>query len=203
MKNKISVVLRSLEKRSQLEKSGKVDVAREQRMLAITKETGMFFHKLLVDIKASQVLELGTSVGYSTLWFAGALVQNRKKSQIITIEQNPQKVKRAKKNFERAGVSKLIHIKQGKILDVLKSMPKKPRFDFVLIDADKENVKKYFDLVLPMTKVGGIIATDNMLYPEKYRILMSKYATYIAKKSSVRTATLPLGNGEEITIKIK
>ncbi|MFN3655457.1 MAG: O-methyltransferase [Candidatus Nitrosotenuis sp.] len=203
MQNKIYVVLRTLEKRSQLEKSKKIYVNRDQRMLAITKETGMFFHNLLVSIKASQVLELGTSVGYSTLWFADALTQNHRKSKIITIEQNPQKIKRAKKNFERAGVAKMIQIKHGKILDVLKSMPKNPRFDFVLIDADKENTKKYFDLVLPMTKLGGIIATDNMLYPKKYRLLMHKYSSYIAKKSSVRTATLPFGNGEEITIRIK
>ncbi|HWP78193.1 MAG TPA: O-methyltransferase [Candidatus Nitrosotenuis sp.] len=203
MQNKISVVLRNLEKRSQLEKSRKINVNKDQRMLAITKETGMFFHKLLVSIKARQVLELGTSVGYSTLWFADALAQNHKKSKIITIEQNSQKVKRAMKNFERAGVAKMIRIKHGKILDVLKSMPKNPRFDFVLIDADKENAKKYFDLVLPMTKIGGIIATDNMLYPEKYRKIMYKYSRYIAKKSNVRTATLPFGNGEEITIRIK
>ncbi|MEM3006871.1 MAG: class I SAM-dependent methyltransferase [Candidatus Nitrosotenuis sp.] len=203
MQNTISTVLRNLEKRSHLEKLRKVDVDKDQRMLAITKETGMFFHKLLVSIKASQVLELGTSVGYSTLWFAAALAQNHKKSIIITIEQNPQKIERAKRNFIRAGVAKMIRIRDGKILDVLKSMPKKPRFDFVLIDADKENAKKYFDLVLPMTKIGGIIATDNMLYPQKYRKLMYEYSRHIAKKSNVRTATLPFGNGEEITIRIK
>lgn len=203
MQSKINTVLRNLEKRSHLEKSRKIDVDKDQRMLAITKETGMFFHKLLVSIKASQVLELGTSVGYSTLWFADALAQNHEKSIIITIEQNPRKIERAKRNFVRAGVDKMVRIRHGKILDVLKSMPKKPRFDFVLIDADKENAKKYFDLVLPMTKIGGIIATDNMLYPQKYRRLMHQYSKYIAKKSNVRTATLPFGNGEEITIRIK
>lgn len=202
MHNKISAVLKALERRSQLEKSRKIDVSKDQRMLAITKETGVFFRDLLVSIKATQVLELGTSVGYSTLWFAQALSHDRKRSRIVTIEQNPQKIKRAVRNFERAGVLKMICIKQGKILDVLRGMQKRPRFDFVLIDADKENAKKYFDLVLPMTKIGGIIATDNMLYPEKYRRLMRNYARHIAKKPNVRTATFPFGNGEEITVRI-
>lgn len=172
-------------------------------MLAITKETGEFFFKLLLSMKARQVLELGTSVGYSTLWFAAALSENHKNSKIITIEQNHAKVRRARQNFRCAGVAKLIKIKQDNILDVLKSMPKIPRFDFVLIDADKENAIKYFDLVLPMTKIGGIIATDNMLYPQKYRRLMRKYAAHIAKKGNVRTMLLPFGNGEEITIRIR
>jgi predicted O-methyltransferase YrrM len=202
LQNRINAVLRKLERRSRLEKSRKVDVERDQRMLAITKDTGVFFAQILASMKARQVLELGTSVGYSTLWFASALVQGRKKSKIITIEQNPNKIERAKRNFEMAGTSGLIEVKCGKILDVLKGMSKKPRFDFVLIDADKENARKYFDLVLPMTKIGGIIATDNMLYPEKYRLLMRRYSRYIAKKSNVRTATLPLGNGEEITFRI-
>ncbi|MEW6043751.1 MAG: O-methyltransferase [Thermoproteota archaeon] len=203
MQNRIGAVLRKLERRSRLEKSRKIDVERDRRMLAITKETGVFFSQLLASMKARQVLELGTSVGYSTLWFASILAQGHKKSKIITIEQNQDKIKRARRNFERAGVNRLIQIKQGRILDVLKSMPKKPRFDFVLIDADKENTRRYFDLVLPMTKIGGIIATDNMLYPKKYQNLMRRYARYIAKKSNVRTATLPLGNGEEITIRIR
>jgi predicted O-methyltransferase YrrM len=200
---KINAVLMKLEKRSGLEKSRMVLVESDQRMLAITKETGVFFHTLLVGIRAKRILELGTSVGYSTLWFADALLANHKNPKIITVEKNPSKIARAQQNFECAGVSKLIQIKHGTILDVLKSMPEKPVFDFVLIDADKENAKKYFDHVLPMVKIGGIIATDNMLYPEKYRRIMRQYSTHVAKKSNVRTCTIPLGNGEEISVKIR
>jgi predicted O-methyltransferase YrrM len=54
-----------------------------------------------------------------------------------------------------------------------------------------------------MLKVGGIVATDNMLFPEKYRKIMRKYSKHIAKKPNVRSATIPLGNGEEITVKIR
>ncbi|MFY9300897.1 MAG: O-methyltransferase [Candidatus Nitrosotenuis sp.] len=202
MKPKIRSVLAALERRSRLEKSRKVRVEPDQRMLAITKDTGEFFHALLLGIKAKRVLELGTSVGYSTLWLADAVATCHRNPRIITLEKNPAKIARASRNFERAGISGIIRIKRGQILEILKKMPKRPVFDFVLVDADKENAKKYFDLVLPMTKVGGIIATDNALYPQKYRKIMRSYSNHIAEKPNVLTATLPLGNGEEISIRI-
>lgn len=199
----INSVLSELEKQSHLEKSRRVLVARDDRMLAITKDTGALFHALLIAINANKALELGTSTGYSTLHIARGLLANGKTPKILTIEKNPSKITRAKRNFERASTSKFTKIIHGNILDILKKMPKKTGFDFVLIDADKENAKQYFDLVFPMLRVGGIIATDNMLYPEKYRKIMKRYAKYVAKKPNAWTITLPIGNGEEITIKTR
>ena len=203
MSNQIERILADLEKRSQLEKSRKVDVAPEDRMLAITKDTGIFFHALLLSIGARNALELGTSTGYSTLYIARALLENNKKPKITTIEKNPSKVMRARKNFEWAGTAKFTKILQGQVVDMLKKIPKRPQFDFVLIDADKENVKQYFDLALPRLRVGGIIATDNMHYPEKYRGIMANYSRYVSKKPNVWTRTIPVGNGEEISVKIR
>jgi len=54
-----------------------------------------------------------------------------------------------------------------------------------------------------MVSVGGVIVTDNMLYPEKFREYMKKFSDYLKKNSKLRTITSPIGNGEEITIKIK
>ena len=76
-------------------------------------------------------------------------------------------------------------------------------FDFVLIDADKENTIEYFDLIFPMVTVGGVIVTDNMLYPEKYRQDMKKFSDYLKRNPKLRTITSPIGNGEEITIKLR
>jgi len=75
-------------------------------------------------------------------------------------------------------------------------------FDFVFIDADKENLIDYFDLTIPMVKKGGIIATDNMLYPEDYRSEITKYANYLRNRANIESVTVPIGNGEEITIKL-
>lgn len=200
MNKKIWSVLARLERQSLLEKARTIYVEPQKRMLAITPETARFYHRLLYGIGAGTVLELGTSVGYSTLWFADATIQNKPK--IITIENNPVKIQMARANFEAACVSNMIKIKQGQIIDVLRKIPAKPAFDFVLIDADKENVMEYFDLVLPRTKIGGIIATDNVLLPAKYQRFMRKYTSHIRQNRHVVTGTIPLGYGQEITMRI-
>ena len=180
-----------------MERSGKARVARGQEMLAITADTGIFFSILLRAIKARRVLEVGTSVGFSTLWLTDAV---GKKGKIITIEMDPLKIARAEKNFKQAGVEKMIAIEQGVALDVLRQL--KGKFDFVLLDADKESIITYFDLVLPMVRSGGIIAADNMLFPHPYRPMMKKYARHVRSKRNVQSVTVPIGMGEEITIKL-
>ena len=202
MKKQIKQVLDELEKQSNLEKSRIIDVPANDRMLAITKETGEFFNILLRTNNAKNILEIGTSVGYSSIWCAEAIIQNEGK--IITIERNEDKIKRARKNFENAGVVDVIEIKKGEAIKILNELTKEYNefFDFVLIDADKENCMNYFDIVLPMLKKGGLILTDNMLFPEKYRSEMKMYKEHIEKKPNVKTITINIGFGEELTIKI-
>ena len=198
-------VLGKLEKQSSLEKSREVDVPSDERMLAITKETGELLNMLIRMKNAKNMLEVGMSVGYSTIWCAEAISEINGK--IITIEQNPKKIKKARENFQDANVADTITIQEGLAMQILRefSLQEKYRefFDFVLIDADKENVIEYFDMILPMVSVGGVIITDNMLYPKKYREEMRKYALYIQANQDVRTITSPIGNGEEITVKLR
>ena len=205
MRENIKSVLRKLGKRSELEKSEKIQVNHDERMLTISNETGEFFNILLKTMNAKKILEVGMSVGFSTLWFADAILANNGK--IVTIEENQDKIVRAKKNFEEAGVSAQIEIQEGKALQILHrlatSESEQQQFDFVFLDADKENNIEYFDLVLPLVRVGGIIATDNILYPEEFRPEMKKFTEYIKSKPNVQTMTLDLGNGEEISIKTK
>ena len=201
----ISNILEKLEEQSTLEKLRKVDIAPEDRMLAITKETGELLNMILRLKNAKNMLEVGTSTGYSTIWCAEAIYEQSGK--IITIEQNPNKIKRAKENFQKAGVADVITIKKGLAMQILRELnlqkEYKDFFDFVLIDADKENVIEYFDLILPMVSAGGVIITDNMLYPEKYKQDMKKFSDYLKENPKLRTITTPIGNGEEITIKLK
>jgi len=169
--NSISKVLDELEVQSALEKSRKINIPSEDRMLAITKETGELFNMILRLKNAKNMLEVGMSTGYSTIWCAEAI--SEQSGKIITIEKNPNKIKRAKENFQKAGIIDTITIKKGLAMQILTELNLQQRyknfFDFVLIDADKENVIKYFDLIFPMVSVGGVIITDNMLYPEKFR----------------------------------
>ena len=205
MNDSISRILEELEKRSILEKSRSIDVPQKERMLSITKETGELLNMILRLKNAKNILEIGTSVGYSTIWCAEAIA--KKSGKIITIEQDPEKIRRANENFQKAEIEDLVTIKEGIAIKILKELriqeKNKDFFDFVLIDADKENIIEYFDLILPMVSLGGIIVTDNMLYPEKYRQNMKKFSDYLKSKPELITTTLPIGNGEEMTIKIK
>jgi caffeoyl-CoA O-methyltransferase len=202
LNDKVSRVITRLDRRSKRERQGKAKVAPGQEMLAITADTGIFYSIMLKTMRARRVLEIGTSTGFSTLWFADAMMAVTEKPCLITIEADSEKIRRAKKNFVQAGVDSIIEIRQGGALDVLRRMKKKNYFDFVFIDADKESILEYFDLVLPMTKVGGIVAADNMLFPEHYRPQMDRYARYMRRRPNVQSVTVPVGMGEEVTLKL-
>ncbi|KAF6247649.1 O-methyltransferase [Nitrosopumilus sp. b3] len=205
MKESIVKVLEELEAQSSLEKSRKVNIPPEDRMLTITKETGELLNMILRLKKAKNMLEVGTSVGYSTIWCAEAIAEQS--GNIISIEQNPSKIRRAKANFQKAEVNDSIFIKTGNAMNILKELSRQEKyknfFDFVLIDADKESIIEYFDLILPMVSLQGVIVTDNMLYPEKYREEMKKFSNYLKANPDLITITSEIGNGEEITIKLK
>ncbi len=217
-KTKITSVLERLEQQSRLERSGKENIANEDMMLAITEDTGKLLNILITSMNANNVLEIGTSVGYSTLWFALAMSQNENggindtKKRIVTIDNDPLKIMRAQKNFKDAGVLEMVTMIEGDALDILARLFKDYNanvngrcdlFDFIFFDADKDNLTEYFDMSLPLLKKGGMIVTDNILFPEEYRLTMSKFVTYVRNNESVMSVTVPIGNGEEITIKTK
>ena len=76
MDTKIASVLTALEKQALAENAGQIELSREQMMQPITHDTGVFYNVLTISTKARKVLEIGTSVGYSTLWFAAPLKYN-------------------------------------------------------------------------------------------------------------------------------
>ena len=206
MNKKILRVLSSLGRESDRQRKGKSAQPPGSEMIAITQDTGVFFSLLLRAIHATSVLEIGTSSGYSSLWFADALLSNATKGKlpsIVTIESNPDKVKWARDNFRKAGVESIVKVIEGEATNVLSQLRNsRKRFDFVFIDADKENIISYFELVLPMVRPGGIVAADNMLLPEHFRRHMKKYAMYLSRRTDVQTVTVPIGMGEEVTLKL-
>ncbi len=217
-KSKITGVLERLGEQSRLERIGEEYVDKKDLMLAITEDTGKFLSILLTSMNANNVLEIGTSVGYSTLWFALALSQNengmphKTKKNIVTVDNDKSKIMRAQKNFIDAGVFELVTIVEGNAVDVLYQLLDSHNansnggcdlFDFIFFDADKDNLTNYFDLSLPLLKKGGLIVTDNIIFPEEYRLDMSKFVKYVRNNESVFSVTVPIGNGEEVTLKTK
>ena len=203
---KIQNVLSRLEKDIDYENSHRDEIPGEKRLNCISKNIGMFYNILLKSINAKNILEIGMSVGYSGLWFADAVMSNKQlNGQIITIDREKFKIDSARRNFEEAGVGSLIKIREGearKILHEIKAEFNENYFDFIFIDADKESYIEYFDLCLPLVRKGGIIGADNILFPERFNEMMADYLSHVRSKSNVQSVTIPIDNGEEVTIKI-
>ncbi len=203
---KIQNVLLRLEKDINYENSHRDEIFPQERMNCISKNIGMFYNIMLKSINAKKILEIGMSVGYSGLWFADAVMSNTQSDgQIITIDRERFKIDNAKKNFEEAGVSSLIKIRDGearKVLHDIKEEFGKNYFDFIFIDADKESYIEYFDLCLPLVRKGGMIGADNILLPERFNEMMVDYLSHVRSNPNVQSVTIPIDNGEEITIKL-
>ena len=203
---KIQNVLSRLEKDIDYETKHLDEIPSEKRLNCISKNIGMFYNILLKSINAKNILEIGMSVGYSGLWFADAVMSNKQlNGQIITIDREKFKIDNARRNFEEAGVDSLIKIREGearKILQEIKAEFNENYFDFIFIDADKESYIEYFDLCLPLVRKGGIIGADNILFPERFNEMMADYLSHVRSKSNVQSVTIPIDNGEEVTIKI-
>ena len=202
---KIQNVLSSLEKDIDYEEMHRDEIPSEKRLNCISKNIGTFYNILLKSINAKKILEIGMSVGYSGLWFADAIMSNTQDGQIITIDREQFKIDTATRNFEEAGVSSLIKIRKGearKILHEIKEEFGENYFDFIFIDADKESYIEYFDLCLPLVRKGGIIAADNILFPERFNEMMADYLSHVRNNPNVQSVTVPIDNGEEVTIKL-
>ena len=203
---KIQNVLSRLENDIDYENSHHDEIPREKRLNCISKNIGMFYNILLKSIDAKNILEIGTSVGYSGLWFADAVGSKYDiGGKIITIDREKFKIDNAVKNFEEAGVRSLIKIRDGearKILHDIKEEFNENYFDFIFIDADKENYIEYFDLCLPLVRKGGIIGADNILLPERFNEMMADYLSHVRSNPNVQSVTVPIDNGEEVTFKL-
>ena len=203
---KIQNVLSRLEKDIDYENSHRSEVPSEERLNCISKNIGMFYNIMLKSINAKKILEIGMSVGYSGLWFADAVMSSTQSDgQIITIDREKFKIDQATQNFDEAGVSSLIKIREGeakKILHEVRDEFGENYFDFIFIDADKESYIEYFDLCLPLVRKGGIIGADNILFPERFNEMMADYLSHVRSNPNVQSVTVPIDNGEEVTFKL-
>jgi predicted O-methyltransferase YrrM len=127
------------------------------RAWQIPPATGEFLKNKIIGTGAKNILELGTSVGYSTLWLAAGIAQTD--GHIYTIEYFWKKSKKAKEFFEMAGIKDKITLYESEIKPVLESW--KTPLDFIFMDADKSNYSNYLELAWPHLRSGGMIVADN------------------------------------------
>lgn len=125
----------------------------------ISRQSGNFINMLIKLMNAKNVLELGTSNGYSGIWMADALKETG--GHLTTIEFWEKRQCLAREYFEKCSLSDIITCKIGSAYDVIKNEIT-GEFDLVFIDANKQEYIKYFEVVHPLVKKGGVILADNI-----------------------------------------
>lgn len=121
---------------------------------------GKLLHLLARAAGARRILEIGTLGGYSTIWLARALPDDGK---VVTLEIEPHHAAVARANLDRAGLGKRVEIRVGPALDSLSALQGEDRFDFVFIDADKENNANYVRAAIGLARAGALIVVDNVV----------------------------------------
>ena len=136
------------------------DMDRNQRpgSLSVPMDDGRILRLFAESINAKHVVEIGTSIGYSAIWFCLALEQTGGK--LTTFEIDPQRIAQARANFKRAGVDKLVTIVEGDAHAEAKKL-KKP-IDILFLDADKPGYLDYFEKLGPLVRPGGLVIAHNM-----------------------------------------
>jgi caffeoyl-CoA O-methyltransferase len=154
---------------------------------------------------ARRILEIGTFTGYSALCMAGALPKN---GRLITCEIKPEHADIAQSFFGRSPHGRKIKIHLGPALETLASLPRAARFDFVFLDADKENYVNYYEAVLPRLRPGGLIVADNVLWSgrvlapkKKTDLAVARFNKHVRRDPRVECVMLPLRDGVSLVRK--
>jgi predicted O-methyltransferase YrrM len=111
---------------------------------------------------AKRIFEMGSAIGYSTIWLARAAGP---KGKVIYTDGDPANAQRAREYFRRAGVAKRINVQVGDALELLKKTPGK--FDVIFNDVNKDQYPAALRVALPKLKRGGLFITDNTLWSGK------------------------------------
>lgn len=130
--------------------------------IAVTASQGRLLHLLAKMQGARRILEIGTLGGYSAIWMARALPAD---GRLVTLEFEQKHYEVARANIARAGLSDRVDQRLGAALDSLPKLEAEGAgpFDFVFIDADKENCAPYFEWALRLSRRGAVIVVDNVI----------------------------------------
>ncbi len=161
-------------------------------------------YQLAVISGAKKVFEMGSAIGYSTIWLARAVGEG---GRVIYTDGDKKNADKARRYFERAGVSDRITIRTGDALELL-SEEKEP-YDVIFNDVDKTDYPRVFRLALPHLKSGGLFITDNVLWsgkvakpnPDAQTKAILELNKLMYESRDVFTTILPLRDGLSVCVK--
>jgi caffeoyl-CoA O-methyltransferase len=166
---------------------------------------GRIFHQLASISGAKTVFEMGSAIGYSTIWWARAVGAN---GRVIYTDGESKNAAQALNYFQRAGVAERITVKTGDALELLSE--EKQHFDIIFNDVDKEDYPRVFRLAVPRLRKGGLFITDNVLWSGRVSEKNPKEASTKAilefnrllySSSDLFTTIFPIRDGVAVAVK--
>lgn len=184
--------------------------AQKNNVPIIQKEVRCFLGMLMQYKRPEYIVELGTAIGYSSIFFSKYIPEHGK---IITFEREADYYELAKENIAAANKSENINIVFGDAYENVKKISGK--FDIIFMDANKSMYKYYYDVLFPMLKVGGLIICDNILYkgmisndelaPRKQNTIITnlrEFLAFITSNPKLETSIVPIGDGVSVSVKL-
>lgn len=189
------------------------DVARlgaERDLPLVDAEVGALLRVLAIAVQARRILEIGTAIGYSGLWLAGALPAD---GSLLTMEYDEARVRLAREHFARAGFADRVNVMAGDAQRLLAKVS--GPFDLVFQDGDKKAYLPMLDRLVELLRPGGLLVTDNVLWSGEVvpgfvakphhnaadtRAIVD-YNERIGNHPSLLTSIVPLRDGVAISVK--
>lgn len=187
-------VLARLEREDEAE--GERDLPMQERSLAVEPTTGRFLFSLVAPQTACEVLELGGSRGYSTIWL-GAGVRHLG-GRVLSVEQDPAKAEAWRRNVADAGLADWCELVEADAFGVLGGL--EDIFDVVFLDAWKGDYEALFALARRRLEPGGLVVADNVLSHVEE---LGAYSEARQSDPTLTSVTVPLDRGLELSVVLR
>jgi len=168
------------------------NIPREQRARQVARNTGQFLFAFVAPQADCEVLELGGSRGYSTLWLAAGV--RYLGGRVLSLEADPVKVEAWRANVDEAGLDDVAELLPGDAFETLPQID--DVFDLVFLDAEKEQYEALFELARPKLEPGAVVIADNVLSHED---VLGAYSRARQADPTLESVTVPLDRGLEIS----
>jgi predicted O-methyltransferase YrrM len=163
----------------------------EQRIRSVTPSTGAFLYATVLALRPAIVFEMGSSVGYSTIWLA--LAAREYGGRVIGSEVLAERVAQASQHLREAGLDVVAEVREGDAAALARGLE---GLGLVFIDAEKDDYPRLFQAVIDRVLPGGLLLADNVISHD-----CSGYLAFLRQRPDVTTVTLPLERGIEWTVK--
>ena len=166
---------------------------RDRQLLAVGPETGRLINIIARSLETPNILEIGTSYGYSGIWLAEAARASG--GRLTTLELKDYKSAYARDMATKAGLADHVDFKVGDAVQLIGSLPR--GIDFVLLDLWKDLYVPCLEAFYPLLNPGAVIVADNILYPGGEPV--KRYVSAVRAKPGITSVLLPVGAGIEVS----